>query len=74
MMEWISVDERLPEVDQPIKFLTREVGNPIFRGTFNGRSFLDEYEAWVLRPELVLVWQPLPDPPETGQNQAEGGV
>jgi hypothetical protein len=60
MSEWVGVYERLPDVDQPVEFLTKEAGTPKFRGVFNGRSFLDEHGAWVFRPELVLVWRSPP--------------
>lgn len=68
MSEWISVEERMPEIDVDVQ---------TFRFGFSGIERLERQivarwdgEVWVdwalqeVSPECVTHWMPLPDPPK----------
>jgi hypothetical protein len=54
-MEWISVDDRLPEEDKPIIVFGKD-GAEIYSG-FHVMDFNNYYKD-------VTHWMPLPSPPE----------
>jgi hypothetical protein len=74
MMEWISVDERLPEETGHYLAWADTAGHGHFRRAVVHYSKRSERFTWVGLFADVTHWAPLLDPPETGQNQAEGGV
>ena len=66
-MEWISVDERLPEYyEEVIAWIGKEMAFA-YRLKSGAWRIVD---VGFCSPKR----QPLPAPPETGQNQAEGGA
>ena len=65
MSEWVSVENRLPAVNEPVLCSTP---SRIFVGHFDmetehGNVWMQQHSAWATRH--VTHWQPLPDPPET---------
>jgi hypothetical protein len=72
-MSWISVDERLPEDGVEVlvyeKIWTGDTRMNIAHYRVGAQMFVTN--SYFCK---ALYWQPLPDPPETGQNQAEDGV
>ena len=61
--KWISVAERLPEVNQRILVFYKEDG--VNMGCFaGGHSFRVRLWKDQMLPDLVTHWMPLPDPPK----------
>jgi hypothetical protein len=66
MMEWISVDERLPEVNTVIQVHHPTLGDGLGVLLTNG---VWDIEAWGYAPAWrVTHWMPLPKPP-TEENE-----
>ena len=64
-LEWISVDERLPEVlDEPVRFLVVYEGG-VYIGTFTnfGRPMWKIAHIHSAESLNVTHWKPLPKPP-----------
>lgn len=63
-MEWISVEDRLPEGKQVVLLLGK--GNRMFTG-YHDEIFLcaDYMTDWLQEAEFVTHWRPLPAPPKT---------
>lgn len=61
--EWISVDERLPEVRQRVLLYSHHDGvNTGYRADEIGRFYVDK--SYPYRPTH---WMPLPEPPKGGE-------
>lgn len=58
-MEWISVDDRLPEESDQDDYIVIDKNNDMYIAIlFNGLFFSDGYEIQVTN------WMPLPEPPK----------
>ena len=77
MSEWISVKERLPELDQRViatdrKYFTGEM-------TYSSNKFAKkpkprfEWQGMVNFPWTITDWMPLPEPPK-GEREDETGL
>ncbi len=64
--KWVSVDERLPEMDEWVLFCY--YGNPVpMIGCYKGKGFvltLDEKELWQIKEDGVKFWMSLPTTPK----------
>ncbi len=79
MTEWISVEDRLPENDQPV--LVVLAVDTVNYYPLSVRSYIDEkygLNDWVdeygytfCDDEIVTHWQPLPEPPATAQKNSQ---
>lgn len=64
-MEWISVKDNLPEVNQWVFFWYG--GKRPLVGCYKGGSFLclDDNEFWIIKEDDIKYWMPLPKNPST---------
>ena len=67
--EWISVEERLPEIGTRVLLCGRYEGKGIIAycatGYFDGITYREHWGADINGTAEVTHWQPLPEPPET---------
>lgn len=72
-MEWISVEDQLPEAYEGVIFAFRFHGQMVTTyGLWNGSRWIDtsapDYENDPpIDPSDVTHWMPLPEPPETNE-------
>ncbi len=65
MTKWIPVEERLPDIKEPVVYTTKKPGR---KGWLVGIAYWTKSEKWnpdfnaMPQPEFTH-WMPLPDPP-----------
>ena len=67
--EWISVEDRLPEIGTRVLLCGRYEGKGIIAycaiGYFDGKTYREHWGADINATAAITHWQPLPEPPET---------
>lgn len=67
--EWISVEDRLPEIGTRVLLCGRYEGKGIIAycaiGYFDGITYREHWGADINGTAEVTHWQPLPEPPDT---------
>ena len=74
-MEWISVKDRLPELDKPVLCYSRikDIDGDSYNVTSLGKRFVNYTQKPVFvadagnfaNTEEILFWMPLPEPPKS---------
>lgn len=59
MFEWISVEERLPEMFEPV--LVAQENNAVFMGTYEGLMGWSSQNKFLI--EAPTHWMPIPEGP-----------
>ena len=66
--EWISVEDRLPEIGTRVLLCGRYEGKGIIAycaiGYFDGKTYREHWGADINATAAITHWQPLPSPPE----------
>lgn len=66
--EWISVEDRLPEIGTRVLLCGRYEGKGIIAycaiGYFDGKTYREHWGADINATAAITHWQPLPAPPE----------
>ena len=67
--EWISVEDRLPEIGTRVLLCGRYEGKGIIAyctiGYFDGKTYREHWGADINTTAAITHWQPLPTPPTT---------
>lgn len=67
--EWISVEDRLPEIGTRVLLCGRYEGKGIIAycaiGYFDGKTYREHWGADINATAAITHWQPLPEPPDT---------
>lgn len=67
-MNWISVKERLPEIEENVLFVAHTDGyNYVYSGCRLNTCWLVDYAEIVVDKSEVTHWRPLPEPPKEAE-------
>lgn len=64
MMEWISVNDRLPNAGQKVLITFRDPGGSIVDTARRCSDFGWDVTNWEVPDRLITHWMPLPEPPK----------